>query len=60
MARNMEGKRSTEKNVPLRNDNGSIIKFVTVDTWSNFSAQSPVIKPREPRIKDPKNVPIKI
>ena len=37
--------------MPLKNDNGRIIKLETVETWSNFSAQIPVIRPKEPIIR---------
>ena len=48
------GSLSIVKKVQLKKVNGVTIKFVIVSVWSNFSAQRPVINPKDPRIKHPK------
>ena len=42
--------------MPDRKESGTIKKFVILAIWSNFSAQSPAIKPTDPKINELKNV----
>ena len=46
--------------MPDKKERGTIIKFVALARWSNFSAHRPIIIPSELKMKDPKNVNIKI
>ena len=46
--------------MPDKKERGTIIKLVAEAILSNFSAHKPTIKPIAPKIKEPKNVYIKI
>jgi len=46
--------------VPDKKERGTIIKFVAEAMLSNLSAHKPTTKPTAPKIKEPRNVKIKI
>ena len=46
--------------MPDKKERGTIIKLVAEAMLSNFSAHKPTTKPMAPKIKEPKNMYIKI